>query len=147
MGMAKLIHFPRWSEVLSTSALSPSDRRAYKISIRWYLSWCGHRSVGCSAESAREFVEWAQREKNAKEWTVARWKEALRWFFVTAKAQREGNPVEEGSLGFTDGLPAARGGIRRCALARWPTPRRSGSKRDRRTSGISFQRCDAVEWP
>ena len=86
--MSKIIHFPRWAEVLSSSDLNSKTTNAYKISIRWYLSWCARRSEGCSVDSAREFVDWAQREKNAEEWAVDRWKDALRWFFVTAKAQR-----------------------------------------------------------
>lgn len=89
--MAKIIKFPRWAEVLSSSDLDSQTREGYKISIRWYLSWCGRRSVGCSVESAREFIDWARREKDAKEWAVDRWKDALRWFFVTSKAQRRGD--------------------------------------------------------
>jgi hypothetical protein len=83
--MSKTIHFPRWAEVLSSSELDSKTSKAYKISIRWYLSWCAQRSVGCSVESAREFVEWAQREKNAKQWAVDRWQDALRWFFCNGK--------------------------------------------------------------
>lgn len=86
--MSKIIHFPRWAEVLSSSDLNSQTSNAYKISIRWYLSWCARRSVACSADTAREFVDWAQQEKGAGEWAVDRWKEALRWFFVTAKAQQ-----------------------------------------------------------
>jgi integron integrase len=100
--MAKIIHFPRWAEVLSSSDLDSQTCERYKITIRWYLSWCGRRSVGCSVDSAREFIDWARREKDAKEWTVDRWKEALRWFFVTAKAQRRGEVSDAGDTGDED---------------------------------------------
>jgi integron integrase len=38
-------------------------------------------------ESARDFIEWAQAEKQANEWMLERWREPIRWFFETAKAQ------------------------------------------------------------
>jgi integron integrase len=64
---------------------------SYRVTLRWYLGWCHRRSVGCSAQSARDFIAWAQAEKHAKDWMVKRWREAIRWFFVTAKTQALGN--------------------------------------------------------
>src|SRR5690606_34369753 len=84
-----IIHFPRWAEVLEKTQLSESERRSFRVTLRWYLSWCRARSIGCSFESARQFVHWARKEKEANEWMVERWREAIRWFFRTAKQQVE----------------------------------------------------------
>jgi len=85
--MAKIIHFPRWLEVLDASNLSSEIRESFKVTLRWYLAWCSRQSLACSVESARHFIEWAEAEKNPNRWMSERWKEAIRWFFVTAKAQ------------------------------------------------------------
>lgn len=52
----KVVHFPRWSEVLEASDLPEKERNGYKVTIRWYLSWCARHSVGCSVQSAQDFV-------------------------------------------------------------------------------------------
>jgi len=64
----KTIQFPRWAEVLGASKLPQKDRDSYKVTLRWYLGWCHRHSVGCNVESARDFIEWAQVEKQANEW-------------------------------------------------------------------------------
>ena len=83
----EMIHFPRWAEVLSKSSLDERTAENYRVSIRWYLSWCRKCGLGCTVKSATDFVEWAHAEKNASEWMVERWKEGIRWFFVNAKVQ------------------------------------------------------------
>jgi len=88
--MPKVINFPRWAEVLTSSNLEPRECKGFKVTIRWYLSWCARNSVGCSVQSAQDFVDWAQAEKQPSEWVVERWKAAIRWFFVTAKVQARG---------------------------------------------------------
>jgi integron integrase len=85
--MAKIIHFPRWLEVLDATNLSSELRESFKVTLRWYLAWCSRQSLACSVESARNFIEWAEAEKKPSLWMTERWKEAIRWFFVTAKAQ------------------------------------------------------------
>ncbi|MEM0966841.1 MAG: integron integrase [Verrucomicrobiota bacterium] len=83
----KIVRFPRWAEVLSGCDLAPSEKEGFAVTIRWYLSWCHRRAVGCSVESAREFVAWARKEKASAEWKVERWKTAIRWFFINAHNQ------------------------------------------------------------
>ena len=84
--------------MLADSSLEPKEREGFKVTIRWYLSWCARNSVGCSVSSARDFFEWAEAEKRPNAWMVEQWKSAIRWFFVTAKAQAKGEappvPVE-----------------------------------------------------
>jgi integron integrase len=83
----KIIQFPRWAEVLGASDLPQFERESFKVTLRWYLGWCHRNGVGCSFESAKDFIAWAEEEKQAKEWAVERWREAIRWFFRTANAQ------------------------------------------------------------
>lgn len=83
----KTIHFPRWAEVLGASDLPQQTSESFKVTLRWYLGWCQRNSVGCSKQSARDFIDWAQRTKKANDWMVERWREAIRWFFKTAKEQ------------------------------------------------------------
>ena len=64
--MEKAIHFPRWAEVLGASDLPEQTRESFKVTLRWYLGWCHRRSLGCRVQSARDFVDWAQ-----KTWTGA----------------------------------------------------------------------------
>ena len=95
LGM-KIIHFPRWAEVLDACDLSRQEREGFRVTLRWYLSWCAKQRVGCSVESARGFIEWAEGEKQPKEWVLERWKDALRWFFVAAKAHAGANSSVDG---------------------------------------------------
>lgn len=107
--MSSIVHFPRWAEVLSSSDLAPTLQNAYKITIRWYLSWCSRNSTGCTVESARAFIDWAESEKHPNDWTLERWREAIRWFFKAAKAQSEGRmgfeATEKGEPGAKHVLP------------------------------------------
>jgi len=92
----KKVHFPRWAEVLEQSDHGVEVKESYRVTVRWYLSWCARHGVACSVESARDFMSWAEREKHPKDWVLARWKDAIRWFFVTGRQQGSGLSV--GSL-------------------------------------------------
>ena len=84
----KAAHFPDWASVLGSDlALSERERDAFKITIRWFLSFC--KSVGAPADfdRAKAFVETMQCEKGADDWVVERWREAIRWFFRAAAAR------------------------------------------------------------
>ncbi|MGK0463805.1 MAG: hypothetical protein ACJAT5_000203 [Lentimonas sp.] len=81
----KIIHFPRWAEVLKASDLSEKVQSSYNITLRWYLGWCRNQGTGCSVDSARAFVEWAKREKRVDDQVVEHWKAAIRWFLIKAK--------------------------------------------------------------
>ncbi|HAY99549.1 MAG TPA: hypothetical protein DCY38_02015 [Opitutae bacterium] len=35
--MSKIVHFPRWAEVLRVSNLEPKEREGFKVTIRWYF--------------------------------------------------------------------------------------------------------------
>ena len=69
----KIIQFPRWAEVLRASDFSQQTLNSYQVTLRWYLGWCHQNSVGCSVQSARDFIDWAQEEKQANDCIVERW--------------------------------------------------------------------------
>jgi integron integrase len=73
--------------VLAQAPLPESFRRSTQITIRWYLSFCRRARVEASVQSARDFIEWAAREKHPEPWQLEDWKEGIRWFFRAAKDQ------------------------------------------------------------
>jgi integron integrase len=80
------IHFPEWPGVLAQADLPNRAKHTYEITIRWYLSFCQRGRAEVSFQSARDFIAWAVQEKQPQPWQVEEWKEAIRWFFRTAKA-------------------------------------------------------------
>ena len=80
--LTKLLHFPRWAEVLENSSIPSKIKKHYQITLLWYLGWCRKRAIGSSVDSARAFVKWAQQEKSANDWQVEQWKEAVQWYSV-----------------------------------------------------------------
>ena len=89
--------FPNWEEVLKRSQLAGSLRRSFAITIRWYLSFCRRSQAGVNVQSARDFIEWAQKQKAPEEWKLESWKQAIRWFFRTSKGMQcePGNDPKE----------------------------------------------------
>jgi integron integrase len=77
----KIVHFPRWGEVLEASGLDTRQRESHKIVIRWYLGWCKRWGVCATVETARRFVDEMAREKEASSQSVEHWKQGLSWFF------------------------------------------------------------------
>ncbi len=84
----KAVYFPRWKEILDRSDLAPRTKDSHQITLRWYLSWCANRGVSATSDWAREFVEWATRDKSPSQWCLDRWKEAIRWFFINGAGLR-----------------------------------------------------------
>jgi hypothetical protein len=82
----KEIRFEDWEEVLAQSQLPERQKGSWTITLRWYLSFCRRGRAGVTVQSARDFVAWAQEQKQAQPWQVERWKEAINWFFREAKA-------------------------------------------------------------
>ena len=80
---AGTLQFPTWTGVLSASDVPARRKESHAITIRWFLGWCRRGRVPVHQDSARQFIDWAQQEKQAVEWQVEQWKEALRWFFRT----------------------------------------------------------------
>jgi integron integrase len=83
----KEIRFPEWEQVLNRTTLSTHTRHRWTITIRWYLNFCRRGRAGVNVQSARDFVEWAKRQKQAPDRWVDEWKDALRWFFRVGQAR------------------------------------------------------------
>jgi hypothetical protein len=81
------IHFPQWPEALAQEELPDRLRRSFEITIRWYLGFCRRGRAEVTAQSARDFIDWAAQQKRPQDWQLEQWKGALRWLFRTAKAE------------------------------------------------------------
>ena len=113
------VNFPDWSSALkSDTTLSEQERNSFKITIRWFLGFCKRMGVGADFEQARAFIEFAQSEKQASEWVVERWRDAIRWFFRMAARQVRSEDA-------TDDRPAPLGSKR--ATAQLPGAHRDGA--------------------
>jgi integron integrase len=77
----KDIQFEGWEHVLNQSNLRPQTKRSWRIVLKWYLGFCRRGRAGVNIQSARDFIEWAQRTKEAQAWQIEGWKNAVRWFF------------------------------------------------------------------
>ncbi len=80
----KEIRFTNWTAVLAHSSLPDKTKASWHITLNWYLSFCRRGRAGVNVRSARDFVAWAERDKQAQPWQVEAWKNALRWFFKSA---------------------------------------------------------------
>jgi integrase len=99
----KKLHFPDWEEVLEQGELPRRLKISFRITIRWYLSFCRRARAEVHFESARDFIAWAAGEKRPTDWQLEQWKEALRWFFRTAR-KAENGPTQDGTKGAPGGL-------------------------------------------
>jgi len=80
------VDFPQWAGVLEKDdALPPKLKHSFGITIRWYLKFCRTEGVGVSFASAKLFFRKVEVEKQPEEWKLEAWRNALRWFFRSAK--------------------------------------------------------------
>ena len=82
----KTVWFPDWLQALERIQ-DEEKRRSYEITVRWYLGWCKRQGAAVSIASALEFLLEVGKEKSPPDWALESWKEALRWFFKTAKTR------------------------------------------------------------
>lgn len=79
------------------SNLSPQQKESWTITLRWYLKFCRRSRAGVTVQSARDFIKWAQQEKQASPQRVEQWKEPIRWYFRAAKGS--GSPESQSRSG------------------------------------------------
>jgi integron integrase len=89
------VDFPGWQEALGRAELPGRLKRSFEITIRWYLGFCRRGRGGVNVQSARDFIEWAVKEKQPEDWQVEQWKEGIRWFFRAARENRLMEEVEK----------------------------------------------------
>lgn len=102
------IEFPDWAAWLQRAGLPDRQRQSGANTLRWYLSFCRRGRGGVNYQTARDFLTWAQQTKNPEPGQLESWREALRWFFRTAKAARGSGAGESAPRRETEpDLPAA----------------------------------------
>jgi len=87
------ISFPAWSDVLEASDLPPKRKEAFRITIRWYLSFCRKARSPVNKESARAFIEAAGKEHQPTAFILESWRDAIRWFFRAARETSSGEDL------------------------------------------------------
>jgi integron integrase len=110
----KEVRFPQWAEVLARSDLPQRRKHSWTITLKWYLGFCRRTRAGVNVQSARDFVAWAQQQKEPQPWMVEEWKQAIRWFFLQAA-------VRSDTRGSGPARPAPATGGRAAAPATRPT--------------------------
>ena len=82
----RAVNFPDWASVLTgDGSLSGQQRAGYEITIRWFLGFCKREHQGATVEQGHAFLTAAVASQQPNEWVHQQWKDALNWFFLTAK--------------------------------------------------------------
>ena len=82
------VWFPNWAVVLAKVRLKDLDRRAYRLAIVGYLSFCKRARQRATVASARLFMAEVEARRRLSQSHLALWKEALNWFFTTAPGSK-----------------------------------------------------------
>ncbi len=86
------VWFPNWAVVLARVRLKDLERRAYRLAIVGYLSFCKRSRQRATVASARLFMAEVEARRRLSRSQLALWKAALNWFFTTAQGK---NPKAE----------------------------------------------------
>ena len=82
------VWFPVWAEVLQQQErLSPFQRQQYRRAIIDYLRFCKVSHQRATVDSARRFMREKEDQRQLTLAQVAKWKQALNWFFEAARQQ------------------------------------------------------------
>jgi integron integrase len=81
------VWFPQWTEALARLRLPEWHRQAYRRALIEYLRFCRVSHRRTTVASARKFMAQVEAQRRLGASQVARWKEALNWFFRQAKEQ------------------------------------------------------------
>ena len=91
------IIFMDWAVVLGQVGLDADKQEAWKITIRWFLSWCKQGGHVVSLSSARDFYRVQVSAKSPSEAVRLQWSDALRWFTENGCDEaREGDTRQPG---------------------------------------------------
>ncbi len=78
------VWFPNWAAVLARVRLKDLERRAYRLAIVGYLTFCKRARQRATVASARLFMAEVEARRRLSRPQLAVWKEALNWFFKMA---------------------------------------------------------------
>jgi integron integrase len=120
------VWFPNWAVVLARVRLKDLERRAYRLAIVGYLSFCKRARQRATVASARMFMAEVEARRRLSQSQLAVWKEALNWFFTAAPSAR--STLSGGAIGGnklkTETLKAGSGNVNRpvglCAPGKEP---------------------------
>lgn len=85
------VWFPHWADVLAKVRLKDLERRAYRLAIVAYLTFCKRARQRATVASARLFMVEVEAQRRLSQSQLAVWKAALNWFFKIVKKR----PVSE----------------------------------------------------
>lgn len=88
------VSFKNWKAELDASDLPEQDKKSFRITINWYLSYCKRARCRASKESANAFYESVKRERRPKQFQLVQWRNALRWFVRNAPAPSDDEELE-----------------------------------------------------
>jgi integron integrase len=78
------VWFPNWALVLAKARLKDLDRRAYRLAIVGYLTFCKRARQRATVTSARLFMAEVESQRRLSRSQLTVWKAALNWFFTAA---------------------------------------------------------------
>ena len=85
----RAVNFPDWPSALTDDgSLNDQQRAGFEITIRWFLGFCKRGHEGATIEQGHLFLAEAMASKQPNEWMHRQWRDALNWFFLTAKRLR-----------------------------------------------------------
>lgn len=91
------LNFQNWTEkLIEDTGLELEQRKAYQITIRWYLGYCRRHGQAATVGSAKSFVAEVTRRKRPSQWVCQQWKDAINWFFQNgwASMRSEDSPAQ-----------------------------------------------------
>lgn len=77
---------PDWQDRIEASDLDKAEKYSFKITIRWYLSYCKSQQLRATYATAKAFLDQVREDKKPKEEMYQNWRMALKWFFLEAKS-------------------------------------------------------------
>jgi hypothetical protein len=92
------VWFPNWAVVLAKVRLKDLDRRAYRLAIVGYLTFCKRARQRATVTSARLFMAEMESQRRLSRSQLTVWKAALNWFFTAAPATPSGEAPSGGAL-------------------------------------------------
>ena len=82
------VWFPNWAAVLAKVRLKDLDRRAYRLAIVGYLTFCKRARQRATVASARLFMAEVEAQRRLSRAQLTVWKAALNWFFTAAPGSK-----------------------------------------------------------
>jgi integron integrase len=82
------VWFPNWAVVLARVRLEDLDRRAYRLAIVGYLTFCKRSRQRATVTSARLFMAEAEARRRLSRSQLEVWKTGLNWFFTAAPGSK-----------------------------------------------------------